>query len=237
MPPAKKSLQSPNRLLGELPKKEYQHLLTKLQETDLRFGLALYEPNDTIRDIYFPTSGIVSLLATAGQGDNLEVGLVGREGMLGLPVFLGVNTSRNRAVVQGAGTALRMKATDFRKEFNGGSALPRLLQRYAHSLMTQIAQSAVCNRFHPINSRLARWLLMTRDRMEMDKFPLTQEFLSNMLGVRREGVSKAAAVLQRQKLIEYNRGILTILKPLKLEAVACNCYTITKEEYGDFLKH
>jgi CRP-like cAMP-binding protein len=235
MPPTTKILKSPNRLLGGLPPREYQYLLSKMQKTELIFGAPLYEANDTIKDIYFPTSGIVSLLATAGKDDHLEVGLIGREGMLGLPVFLGVNISRNRAVVQGAGSALKMKATDSRKEFNHGSSLPRLLQRYAHALMTQISQSAVCYRFHPINARLARWLLMTRDRMEADAFPVTQDFLSNMLGVRREGVSKAAAVLQRQQLIEYKRGFLTILKPAKLEAVACACYAITKEEYGDFL--
>ena len=232
MPTAtKNSKQSANRLLAALPAKEYQHLRGKLRETDLTFGSALYEPDAVIRHVYFPTSGIVSLLVTAGRGANLEVGLVGREGMVGLPVFLGVNTSRNRAVVQGTGSVLRMKATDFRKALNNGSLLPQLLQRYTHALLTQVSQSAVCNRFHPINARLARWLLMTRDRMEADQFPLTQEFLSNMLGVRREGVSKAAGLLQTRRLIEYNRGILTILNPSKLEAVACQCYSITKREY------
>lgn len=224
-----------NRLLATLPRKEYQQLLTKLEQTNLSFGSSVYEPGEIIRYVYFPTSGIISLLATEGNGSNLEVGIVGREGMVGVPVFMGVKTSRNRAVVQGAGAALKMKATDFRKECNNGSSLPHLLQRYTHSLLTQISQSAVCNRFHPIDARLARWLLMTSDRMGSEKFPVTQEFLSNMLGVRREGVNKAAGSLQRQELISYSRGTLTILKRAGLEVVACRCYRIIKEEYDSFL--
>ena len=153
-----------------------------------------------IKDVYFPTSGIVSLLAAVGDRATLEVGLVGREGVVGLPVFMEVKTSTNRAVVQGSGSAYKMKAKDFRKECNDGGSLPRLLRRYSHSLLTQISQTAVCNRFHPIDARLARWLLMTRDRMGADEFQLTQDFLSNMLGVRREGVNKAAGELQQQGL-------------------------------------
>ena len=137
-----------NRLLATLPRKEYQQLLTKLEQTDLSFGTKLYQPGDPIRYVYFPTSGIVSLLATEGNGGKLEVGMVGSEGMLGLPVFLGVMTSGSRAVVQGAGSALRMKAADFRKECNHESSLTKLLQRYTHSMLTQISRSAVCNRFH-----------------------------------------------------------------------------------------
>lgn len=155
--------------------------------------------------------------------------------MVGLPVFMEVETSGNRAVVQGAGSAFKMKARAFRKECRDGGSLPRLLRRYSHSLLTQISQTAVCNRFHPIDARLARWLLMTRDRMGADEFQLTQEFLSNMLGVRREGVNKAASILQQQQLISYSRGALTILNGPGLEAMACTCYKIIKEEYDAFL--
>jgi len=224
-----------NRLLATLPKKEYERLLPSLQEVPLVFESVVYEPGAAILDVYFPTSGIVSLLAGVEDRATLEVGLVGREGMVGLPVFLEVATSGNRAVVQGAGSALRMKATTFRKECHDGGPLTRLLRRYSHSLLTQISQTAVCNRFHPIEARLARWLLMTRDRMGADEFQLTQEFLSNMLGVRREGVNKAASTLQQQGLISYSRGALTILDGARLESLACQCYRIIKEEYDTVL--
>ena len=224
-----------NRLLATLPKKEYERLLPSLEEIPLLFEKVLYEAGEVILDVYFPTSGIVSLLAAVEDRATLEVGLVGREGMVGLPVFMEVKTSSNRAVVQGAGSALKMKAKAFRKECNDGGSLPRLLRRYTHSLLTQISQTAVCNRFHPIDARLARWLLMTRDRMGADEFQLTQEFLSNMLGVRREGVNKAAGTLQQQDLISYSRGALTILNGAGLEAIACKCYRIIKEEYDTAL--
>ena len=219
-----------NRLLAALPKDEYRRLLPNLEISPLIFGDILYEAGDPIRHVYFPNSGIISLLAVVADRSTLEVGIVGREGMVGLPVFMGVNTSRERAVVQGGGTAMTMKATAFRKECANGSSLPRLLRRYTHSRLTQMSQGAACNRFHSIDERLARWLLMTRDRMGKDEFQLTQEFLSNMLGVRREGVSKAAAELQKQQLISYSRGILTTLDPAGLEAIACRCYGIIREE-------
>jgi Crp-like helix-turn-helix protein len=144
--------------------------------------------------------------------------------------FMGVNTSQNRAVVQGVGSAMKMKATAFRKECSNGGALPHLLQRYTHSLLTQITQSAVCNQFHSVDERLARWLLMTHDRMGDDDFQLTQEFLSNMLGVRREGVNKAAGDLQKRKLIAYSRGRLRVLSRAGLEATSCGCYQIIRNE-------
>jgi len=218
-----------------LPRAEYKGLLAQLDQIDLNFGSAVYEAGDIIRHVYFPTAGIVSLLATDGKESNLEIGVVGREGMIGLPVFMDVRTSSNLAVVQGAGAALRMNATTFKSYCDSGGSLPKLLQRYSHSLMTQLAQSVLCNRYHQINARLARWLLMTRDRMGTDEFQLTQEFLSNMLGVRREGVNKAAGNLQRQELISYNRGLLTITNGKGLEAVSCGCYAITRKEYGSFL--
>lgn len=225
-----KRLASGNALLGGLTTKEYQRLLPHLQEMRLEFGATVYQAGDLISDVYFPNSGIVSLLAGELERATLEVGLVGREGMVGLPIFMGVSTSRSRAVVQGDGVALKMKAATFRKECNSGSALLGPLRRYTHSLLTQITQVAVCNQFHSIEARLARWLLMTSDRMNEDEFPITQEFLSHMLGVRREGVSRAAAVLQRRKLISYSRGNLKILARGALEATSCACYQIIKDE-------
>ena len=220
-----------NRVLAALPSLEYKKLLPDLEPIPLIFGAKVFEPGEIIRHVYFPTSGIVSLLATTEENSTLEVGIVGNEGMVGVPAFMRVKTSRTLAVVQGAGSALRMKVGVFRKTLDNGSALPLLLLSYTHSMLTQISQAAVCNRFHPIDARLARWLLMTGDRMGDDEFQVTQEFLSNMLGVRREGVNRAAASLQRKKLVRYSRGTLTILKRTGLEAVACECYKIIKDEY------
>ena len=219
-----------NQLLAALPKKDYQKLLPHLEEIPLVFEEILYQPNVLLSDVYFPNSGIVSLLAGVNERSTLEVGLVGNEGVVGLSVFMGVNSSLNRAVVQGAGSAMKMKATAFRKASNHGGVLQQLLQRYSHSVLTQISQSAVCNQFHSVDARLARWLLMTHDRMGSDEFQLKQEFLSNMLGVRREGVSKAAGELQKRKLIRYSRGRLKVLDRAGLEATSCGCYEIIKDE-------
>ncbi|MEP6569623.1 MAG: Crp/Fnr family transcriptional regulator [Acidobacteriota bacterium] len=225
-----KSRPPANRLLAALPKKDYQELQRHLEEVPLVFDQVLYRPTELITDVYFPNSGIVSLLAGINERSTLEVGFVGNDGMVGLSVFLGVGASVNRAVVQGSGSAMKMKATTFRKECNSGSALPRLLQRYAQSVLMQITQYAVCNQFHAGDARLARWLLMTNDRMGGDEFQLTQQFLSNMLGVRREGVSVAAGNLQKRKLIRYSRGRLKVLDRAGLEATSCVCYEIIKKE-------
>jgi len=219
-----------NELLAALPKKEYQALQSQLEEIPLVFEEVLYKPAVLIIDVYFPNAGVISLLAGFNERATIEVGLVGKEGILGLAVFMGVNASQNRAVVQGAGSAMKMKAAAFRRECNNGGALPRLLQRYTHSLLTQITQSAVCNQFHSIEARLARWLLMTHDRMEADEFQLTQEFLSNMLAVRRECVSRAAGKLQKRNLITYSRGHLKVLHRAGLEAISCGCYEIITDE-------
>ena len=220
-----------NLLLAALPKDEYRRLLPNLEQFPLVFGELIYKPGALVNHVYFPTSGIISLLADVDDGGMLEVGIVGREGMAGMPVFMGVKTSPNRALVQGAGSALRMKATTLTSMANNGSSLPRLLRRYSYSLWAQLSQSSVCSLYHPIDARLARWLLMTRDRMEANEFRITQEFLSSMLGVRREGVNKAAGKLQQERLISYTRGVLKILKPAGLEASACKCYRIIKKEY------
>lgn len=224
-----------NRLLATLPKKEYERLLPGLKRIPLNFGEVLYEPGDTIKHVYFPNDSIVSLLAALSERSTLEVGMVGNEGFAGLPIFMGVNVSQTRALVQGAGSAMRMTSAAVRHEANHLGALHRLLHRYSHSLLTQVSQSVACNRFHSVDARLARWLLMTSDRLGLDQFRLTQDFMSNMLGVRREGVNKAASTLQAAKLIRYSRGMITILDRRRLEANSCECYAIIKAESDEYL--
>ena len=217
-----------NNLLAALPRKEYQRLLAGLEPVTLTFGDVLYEPEQPIRHVYFPTDSLVSLLTLADGHLALEVGMVGPEGMVGTPVPLGINVSAVRALVQGSGTAMRMTTARFRKEFRDCPPLQRALYRYIHVLMAQVTQTAACNRFHVVEARLARWLLMTRDRVRANQFRLTQEFLAHMLGVRRVGVTKAASALQQRKLIRYTRGEISILDDKGLEAAACRCYQIVK---------
>jgi CRP-like cAMP-binding protein len=224
-----------NRLLATLPKNEYKRLLPKLKTVSLVLGEALYEPGDVIKYVYFPNDSIISLISELSETSSLEIGMVGNEGMAGLAVFMGVQSSSTRALVQGAGTAMRMSSAAVRTEANQLGSLHHLLHRYSHSLLTQVSQSSACNRFHFVNARLARWLLMTNDRLGAEEFPLTQEFLSNMLGVRREGVSKAAGALQAAKLIRYSRGMITVLNRRGLEAKSCQCYAIIKAETDAYL--
>jgi CRP-like cAMP-binding protein len=224
-----------NRLLATLPKNEYKRLLPELKTVNLALGEVLYGTGDAIKYVYFPNDSIISLIAELSETSSLEVGMVGNEGMAGLAVFMGVSFSATRALVQGAGTAVRMSSAAVRQEASRLGGLHRLLHRYSHSLLTQISQSSVCNRFHLVDARLARWLLMTNDRLGMEEFPLTQEFLSTMLGVRREGVSKAAGALQVDKLIRYSRGMITILNRRGLEANSCKCYAIIKAETDAYL--
>jgi CRP-like cAMP-binding protein len=226
---------SVNRLLATLPKNEYKRLLPKLKNVSLVLGEVLYEPGAAIRYVYFPNDSIISLISKLSENSWLEVGMVGNEGMAGLAVFMGVNSSSTRALVQGAGTAMRMSSAAVRTEANQLGSFHHLLHRYSHSLLTQVSQSSACNRFHFVDARLARWLLMTKDRLGVEEFPLTQEFLSNMLGVRREGVSKAAGALQSGKLIRYSRGVITILNRRGLEAKSCKCYAIIKAETDAYL--
>jgi CRP-like cAMP-binding protein len=224
-----------NRLLAALPKNEYKRLLPQLKTVSLVLGEVLYKPGAAIKYVYFPNDSIISLISELSETSGLEVGMVGNEGMAGLAVFMGVNSSPTRAVVQGAGTAMRMSSAAVRTEANRLGNLHHLLHRYSHSLLTQVSQSSACNRFHFVNARLARWLLMTKDRLGAEEFPLTQEFLANMLGVRREGVSKAAGALQEAKLIRYSRGIITVLNRRGLEAKSCECYAIIKAETDAYL--
>ena len=217
-----------NRVLAALSSQEYQRLQPDLKQVDLVFGEILYEPGDVIQNVYFLNQGIISLLSTVEERSTLEVGMVGNEGMAGIGVFLGARISLNRALVQGTGTAMRMKAGALRQQLKHKGQLPELLRRYTHSLMTQLSQGVVCNRFHQVEKRLARWLLMTHDRMGADEFRHTQEFLSDMLGVRREGVVKAARVLQQEELIRYVRGHIQILNRAGLEAASCRCYEVLR---------
>jgi CRP-like cAMP-binding protein len=214
----------PNLLLAALPRKSYAELLPSLTPVVLKFGDVLYEPGQRIDQVYFPGDSMVSLLTLVETHLALEVGLVGPEGMVGAPLALGVDRSPVRALVQGGGSAVCMSAGAFCRALGRSPPLQRAMLRYVHTLMAQVTQTAACNRFHVVERRLARWLLMTRDRVGSDDFRMTQDFLSNMLGVRRVGVTEAAGALQRRKLIEYSRGAISILNGRGLEAAACSCY-------------
>jgi CRP-like cAMP-binding protein len=218
-----------NSLLAALPRKAYLRLAPGLTPVDLVFGDVLYEAGDPIRDVYFPSRSLVSLLTLVEGHLALEVGMVGREGMVGIPLALGADVSPVRALVQGSGPALKMTAARFRTELKRSPPLQRELNRYVHTMIAQISQTAGCNRFHVVEARLARWLLMTRDRVRSGQFRMTHDFLSHMLGVRRVGVTEAASALQRQKLIEYSRGNIRILDDRGLEAACCSCYLVVKD--------
>jgi CRP-like cAMP-binding protein len=219
----------PNLLLASLPRETYLKLLPGLSPVTLAFGDVLYEPEQAIRNVYFPSACLVSLLTIVEGHFALEVGMVGREGMVGSPLALGVAVSPVRALVQGGGPALRMNKAVFVSALRGSPPLQRGLDGYIHKLMGQISQTAGCNRFHDVEARLARWLLMTRDRVGAAEFPMTQRFLSHMLGVRRVGVSGAASAFQQRKLIEYRWGEIKILDHRGLEAAACSCYAAGAE--------
>ncbi|MGA9031450.1 MAG: Crp/Fnr family transcriptional regulator [Sulfuricaulis sp.] len=226
-----KQVSVPNRLLAALPRKDYQKLLPVLEPVKMAFEAVLYEPHAQIRHVYFPNDCFVSMLTTVDDDRAAEVGLIGSEGMIGVPVALGIAASPFRAVVQGGGTAMRMKIADFRRNFSNSTALRRELFLFTHLLMIQIAQTAACNRFHVVTQRMARWLLMTRDRVNSNEFRITQEFLALMLGVRRVCVTVAAGKLQERKLIGYRRGTITILDHSGLVAAACGCYKTVKDIY------
>ena len=217
-----------NCLLAVLPRKGYQLLLPRLESVTLKFGDVLYRPHEAIQYVYFPIDCLVSLLTLVEGHLALEVGLVGREGMLGIPLVLGVRDSPVRALVLGSGTALRMKSAHFLNEYRHNVPLQRALRRYIYDLMVQVTQTAACNRFHHVEARLARWLLMTRDRVRSTQFRLTQDMLGSMLGVLRVAVTKAAGTLQKRKVISYSRGEISILDSKALEAAACLCYQIVK---------
>ncbi len=224
-----------NKMLAALPAKEYRRLANKLEPFDLKFGETIYESDVNMKDVYFPNSGIVSFMTAIEKGSTLEVSVVGNEGMVGLSTFLGITKSPNSAVVRATGIAWKMRAADFLKECGKNILLSRLVHRYTHLLLTQLSLVGACNRFHPIIKRLTCWLLMTGDRMGTDKFHITQEFISNMLGVRREAITLAAASLQEKQMISYSRGNLSILNRVSLEEFACKCYGIIKVEEQNYL--
>jgi len=213
-----------NSVLRTLSRQESQRLLASCKQVSLVYGDILCEPGERIQHVYFLNDGIISLLAPVNGHMSVEVGLVGREGMAGVPLLLGINVSPVRMLVQGAGTAMRMNAASFHNEIKRNPALQRSLNHYLYAFMVQVAQTAACNRHHLLGARLARWLLMTHDRVGSNKFYLTQEFLAHMLGVRRVGVTRAAGVLQKNKLIHYSRGTITILDRKGLERASCGCY-------------
>jgi CRP-like cAMP-binding protein len=220
-----------NRLLAALPRKDREQLLTHCEQVQLNFAEVLYRVGEAIPHVYFPTGGCISLVSPIDGGGGLEEGLIGNEGMLGITLMLGVDVAPFQALVHGAGPALRIAPSVFLRELKQSSALMRELKRYLYVSIRQLSQTAVCSHFHAVEARLARWLLMTQDRVHSDTFHITHIFLAYLLGVRRVGVTKAANSLQQQKLISYRRGDITILDRAGLEAVSCGCYLAEKQTY------
>lgn len=220
-----------NQLLRALPLEEYQRLIPHLEHVYLMAGKVLSEPGEKITEVYFPNLGMVSLVSIMENSSTTEIGLVGKEGMVGLPVFLGGKSTTSRAIVQLDGTATKLNAKVLKREFDRGGKLQRLLLLYSQALFTQVSQNAACNRQHNIEQRLARWLLTAQDCIMEDELHLTQEFISHMLGTRRSGVTVAAGALQQAGMIRYTRGKISILDRLALKATACECYGTIKNEY------
>ena len=234
---ARAAAQSPkeNRLLAAMPDADYQALLPMLERVPMPLGQAVYESGGPQGFVYFPTSSIVSLLYVLADGATAEIAVTGNDGLVGIALFMGGETTPSRAVVQSAGYGYRLRASALKTEFSLGGNLQHLLLRYTQALITQMAQTAVCNRHHALDKQLCRWLLLSLDRLDSNELKMTQELIANMLGVRREGVTEAAGKLQAAGLIEYSRGRITVLDRPKLEAQVCECYAVVKREYDRLL--
>ncbi|MGM0983023.1 MAG: Crp/Fnr family transcriptional regulator [Pseudomonadota bacterium] len=226
-----------NGLLAALPMDEYQRLAPLLEPVELKLGDSLAESGQVMRYVYFPTDAIVSLLCVMDDGDSTEIAVVGAEGVVGISLFMGGETTPSRAIVQSAGSAYRLKGTLVKSEFYRAGPLQDLLLRYTQALITQMAQTAVCNRHHSLDEQLCRWLLLSLDRLPTNELLMTQELIANMLGVRREGVTASAGKLQNAGLIAYHRGRITILDRTGLEERVCECYEIVRKEYDRLMTY
>lgn len=229
--------QSANDLLTSLPPAEWARIAPELEAVELPLGKVLYESGATMSHVYFPTTAIVSLLYVMEDGASAEIAVVGHEGVVGIALFMGGETTPSRAVVQSAGQGYRLRAHAIKHEFNRSGPVLHLLLRYTQALITQMAQTAVCNRHHSLDQQLCRWLLLSLDRLSGSELVMTQELIANMLGVRREGVTEAALKLARLGLIRYARGHITVLDRSALEGRVCECYAVVKKEYDRLLPH
>ena len=224
-----------NHLLASLPKVDFDRIAPHLELMPMPLGEAIYESGGKLNHVYFPTTSIVSLLYVLGSGASAEIAVVGNDGILGISLFMGGETTSSRAVVQSAGFGYRLKAQILKDEFNRGGPMLHLLLRYTQALITQMSQTAVCNRHHTIEQQLCRWLLLSLDRLQSNSLTMTQELIANMLGVRREGVTEAAGHLQHAGIISYSRGHIEVLDRPKLEATVCECYQVVKLEFDRLL--
>jgi CRP-like cAMP-binding protein len=235
MAPASALAPNANRLLAALPENAYQALLPSLEPVPLPLGMVVYESGGPQGYVYFPTNSIVSLLYVLADGASAEIAVTGNEGLVGISLFMGGETTPSRAVVQSAGHGYRLKAAVLKQAFETGGELQHVLLRFTQALITQMTQTAVCNRHHAVDQQLCRWLLLSLDRLPGNELVMTQELIANMLGVRREGVTEAAGKLQSEGLIRYSRGHITVLDRSKLEERVCECYGVVKKEYDRLL--
>jgi CRP-like cAMP-binding protein len=226
-----KNAREQNQLLAAMPEAEWKRWLPDIEAVDMPLGHVLYEPGSTLSHVYFPTTAIISMLYVLENGASAEIAVVGNEGLVGISLFMGGESTPSRAVVQSAGKGFRLPAQAMKDEFNRGGAVLHLLLRYTQALITQMSQAAVCNRHHTLDQQLCRWLLLSLDRLQGSELVMTQELISNMLGVRREGVTEAALQLQAAGLIKYARGRISVLDRPGLEKRSCECYGVVKKEY------
>ena len=224
-----------NHLLAALPDAELHRWLPLLESVDLPLGLVLYESGRTLSHVYFPTTAIVSLLFVLENGESAEIAVVGNEGVVGISLFMGGESTPSRAVVQSAGRGYRLSSSAIKEAFGRNGPVMHLMLRYTQALITQVSQTAVCNRHHAIDQQLCRWLLLSMDRLSHNHLTMTQEFIANMLGVRRESVTQAATKLQQLGVISYVRGLINVLDRPKLETLSCECYSVVKKEYDRLL--